>query len=64
LGLRESKRLYDRIQDADFVEMAALLPLSKVTWLRVGNQLTATIATLLRRRADLIIVLEMDDTVY
>ena len=44
--------------------MAALLPLSKVTWLRVGNQLTATIATLLRRRADLIIALEMDDTVY
>ena len=51
-------------QDADFAEMAALLPpLPKVIWLRAGNQPTATIATLLRHRADLIIALETDDTV-
>jgi predicted nuclease of predicted toxin-antitoxin system len=42
-------------QDADFAEMAVLLrPSPKVIWLRVGNQSTAAVSTLLRRHADLI----------
>jgi predicted nuclease of predicted toxin-antitoxin system len=50
-------------QDADFAEMAALLRTPpKVIWLRVGNQSTATISTLLRYHADLIIAaFEKDD---
>ena len=49
-------------QDADFAEMAALLPTPpKVIWLRVGNQSTATISTLLRHHADLIAAFEKDD---
>jgi predicted nuclease of predicted toxin-antitoxin system len=50
--------------DADFAEMAALLPPPpKVVWLRVGNQPTARIAMFLRRSADLILALESDDAV-
>jgi predicted nuclease of predicted toxin-antitoxin system len=42
-------------QDADFAEMAVLLrPSPKVIWLRVGNQSTAMISTLLRRHAEFI----------
>jgi predicted nuclease of predicted toxin-antitoxin system len=42
--------------------MAALLRTPpKVIWLRVGNQSTATISSLLRRHADLIAVFEKDD---
>jgi predicted nuclease of predicted toxin-antitoxin system len=49
-------------QDADFAEMAALLQTPpKVIWLRVGNQSTATISTLLRHHADLIAAFEKDD---
>jgi len=47
---------------ADFAEMAALLRTPpKVIWLRVGNQSTATISTLLRHHADLIAAFEKDD---
>jgi predicted nuclease of predicted toxin-antitoxin system len=50
--------------DADFAEMAALLPPPpKVVWLRVGNQSTARIAMFLRRSADLILALDSDDAV-
>jgi predicted nuclease of predicted toxin-antitoxin system len=49
-------------QDADFAEMAALLrPSPKVIWLRVGNQSTITISTLLRHYAGLIAAFEKDD---
>jgi predicted nuclease of predicted toxin-antitoxin system len=48
-------------QDADFAEMAALLRTPpKVIWLRVGNQSTAKISTLLRHHADLIAAFEKD----
>jgi predicted nuclease of predicted toxin-antitoxin system len=51
-------------QDADFAEMAALLqPPPKVIWLRVGNQSTSTIATVLRQNAVLITALDHDDAV-
>ena len=43
-------------QDADFADMATLLGSPpKVIWLRVGNQSTEIIATLLRRHAELIL---------
>jgi predicted nuclease of predicted toxin-antitoxin system len=49
-------------QDADFAEMAALLRTPpKVIWLRVGNQSTERISSLLRHHADLIAVFEKDD---
>jgi predicted nuclease of predicted toxin-antitoxin system len=49
-------------QDADFAEMAALLGSPpKVIWLRSGNQSTATISTLLRRHAELIVTFGTDD---
>jgi predicted nuclease of predicted toxin-antitoxin system len=50
--------------DADFAEMAALLPPPpKVIWLRVGNEPRARIATLLRQSADLMIALEHEEAV-
>lgn len=43
-------------QDADFAEMATLLGSPpKVVWLRVGNQSTEVISTLLRHHAELIL---------
>jgi predicted nuclease of predicted toxin-antitoxin system len=49
-------------QDVDFAEMAALLGSPpKVIWLRVGNQSTAAISTLLRRHAELIVAFGNDD---
>jgi predicted nuclease of predicted toxin-antitoxin system len=49
-------------QDADFAEMAALLHSPpKVIWLRVGNQSTAAISTLIRRHAKLIAAFGNDD---
>ena len=49
-------------QDADFAEMAALLRSPpKVIWLRVGNQSTAVISTLIRRHAELIAAFGNDD---
>jgi predicted nuclease of predicted toxin-antitoxin system len=49
-------------QDVDFAEMAALLGSPpKVIWLRAGNQSTATISTLMRRHADLIVAFGNDN---
>jgi predicted nuclease of predicted toxin-antitoxin system len=48
-------------QDVDFAEMAALLRSPpKVIWLRAGNQSTATISTLIRRHAELIVAFGND----
>jgi predicted nuclease of predicted toxin-antitoxin system len=48
-------------QDADFAEMATLLGSPpKVIWLRVGNQSTEVISTLLRHHAELILALADD----
>ena len=48
-------------QDADFAEMATLLGSPpKVIWLRVGNQSTEIIATLLRRHAEVILAFAQD----
>jgi predicted nuclease of predicted toxin-antitoxin system len=47
--------------DADFADMAILLgPPPKVIWLRCGNQPTASIATLLRDRAEALAAFERD----
>jgi predicted nuclease of predicted toxin-antitoxin system len=49
--------------DADFADMGELFgPAPKVIWLRVGNQPTTAIATLLRRHASLITTFEHDDS--
>ena len=48
-------------QDADFAEMATLLGSPpKVIWLRVGNQSTEVVSTLLRRHAELILAFADD----
>jgi predicted nuclease of predicted toxin-antitoxin system len=48
-------------QDADFAEMATLLGSPpKVIWLRVGNQSTEVISTLLRHHAKLILAFGED----
>lgn len=51
-------------QDADFAEMAAMLPSPpKVVWLRAGNLPTTMIAIVLRQNAELIAALDHDDAV-
>lgn len=50
-------------QDVDFAEMAALLGSPpKVILLRVGNQSTAAVSSLLQRRADVIVAFGSDHT--
>jgi predicted nuclease of predicted toxin-antitoxin system len=49
-------------QDVDFAELAALLGSPpKVVWLRVGNQSTAVISTLIRRHTNLIVAFGSDN---